>query len=35
MANQEIPNSGGDVIENVVPVNWSKGECVPMWVDVG
>lgn len=31
MANQEIPNSNGDYIENAQPTNWSKGECVPDW----
>ena len=32
--NQEIPDSGGDIIENVEPSSWQKGECVPMWVEV-
>ena len=34
MATQEIPNSGGDYIDNVVNDSWQKGVCPPEWQGV-
>jgi hypothetical protein len=37
MSNQTIPNTGGDVIANVVPDNWVKVNCskIPDWPLLG